>query len=104
MPTAPRSSWDYERLQQIIQDALRPFVEDLKAVKSDVNYLKANAATQQDYYRRDYLDQVFKQMDDRIKAVEDSFQALRDSLWKGIAAVGGIISIVVLVAQHIHIT
>lgn len=95
MPTNIAISRD--ELKTLITDAISPLTERLGKVESKIDGLDAH------FLPREVADEKISALSDELAAIRAAIKEQREAMFKWLGGAGAIISLIILLAQHISI-
>ncbi len=99
LPQPESSVPSLDELRQIVLDAVSPLASDLRDVKRDVAELKEDRVTRSDLEKTESKFATKEAVADLREEVKD----IKDGAWKLLAGCGTVVTIIVLIGQHIRI-
>lgn len=87
-----------EELKTVITDAIAPLVDRLSKVELKIDGLDAH------FLPREVADEKINALADEMKTIRDAIKEQKEAMFKWIAAAAAVMAIIVLFAQHIHIS
>lgn len=87
-----------DELKAVITDALAPLVERLSKMETKLDGLDAH------FLPREVADEKINALADELKSIRALIKEQRDAMFRWLGASAAIVSIIVLFAQHVHIS
>lgn len=108
MATRPRSRTPYQdnwrdQLTDVVSAAVSPLAKEIKELSDIVGNIRLTAVSRTDVYDRGIMDEKLKKLDEDISAVRASIDKFQADIYKALGGAAAVITVVVLLFQHVSI-